>query len=718
MTPMPSSQMCNSQILVMTPEACLTRMHFQPAAFEDVGLLVFDECHLLHDRTGKQRRAIDAMLCLLNFVRLAPGADLLLVSAMMQNTEEMAAWLQELTDREALSLSLGWKPTRQLRGCVVYETDRLEEVHGILREARGETGRDRVSAADRRRLTARPYGLFSIQQTWASTLVRDYALLPFSDDDVQLGVGEWGLTPNAGTVSATLATAAALGGIRTLVFRQNITHAASVARYVAQELGRTRIDLVATERALVKTAIDELGDAKHMYIDTDGDRVVTPATTHHGQLLVEERRLVEALFKRKSGLNVLVATPTLGQGMNLPSELVIIADDSRYDESLSRRKVLEAHELLNAAGRAGRAGQNASGIVVVIPGRVVGFDQEENRVGRRWSRLRKVFGRSDQCLVLDDPLDALLDRVHADSENVESLDRYCLMRLAHSGREERHRDELDGMLADNIRRSLAAFRRRSQEDEEWVETRLASARQAIGDPSELSEADEITRDIAATTGLDEALLDRLIGDIERAELGVDATVLDWSRWLLNWVRINPELLTSILRSEDLETQFGSKYRRLETDKERAEYAIPLVEKLTISWMRGRTLAEMQSLLPANAREEKKLVGARKFVVKLAPSLVQMFSVPALSLERVRSEREGEQGKVTAAVSVLSRCVRRGYDSPELAALAEQLRWRDGRRETHRKLRMVAPYLEVGREGESWEDVFHRVEMARMAAELG
>lgn len=700
-------------ILVMTPEACLTRMHFQPTAFEDVGLLVFDECHLLHDRTGEQRRAIDAMLCLLNFVRLAPDADLLLVSAMMKNTEEMAAWLRELTDREALSLSLDWKPTRQLRGCVVYKIGRLKELHGILSEATSGTGTGSVSAAAKRRLTARPYGLFSIKQTWASTFVRDYALLPFRDDDVQLGVGKWGLTPNAGEVSATLAIAAAEGGIRTLVFRQNITHAAAVARNVAQELGRKRIDLTAAEKDLLKTARDELGDATYMYIDTDEDRVVTSATTHHGQLLFEERRLVELLFQRESGLNVLVATPTLGQGMNLPSELVIIADDSRYDESLSRRKVLEAHELLNAAGRAGRAGQNASGIVVVVPGKVVGFDEEENRIGPRWSTLRQVFGQSDRCLVLDDPLAALLDRVHADSENVESLDRYCLMRLAHPGLEESHRDELDGMLADNVRRSLAAFRRRSQKDDEWVETRLASARRAIGDRSELSEADELARDIAATTGLDEALLGKLTGDIERAELGIDATVLDWSRWLLKWVRRNPGFLTRILRKEDLETQFGSHYRKMNTDAERAEYAIPLVEKLMISWMRGRTLAELQSHLPANARDEKKLVGARKFVVKLAPSLVQMFSVPGLSLGRVRSEREGEERKVTAAVSVLSRCVRRGYDSPELAALAEQLRWRDGRRETHRKLRKLGPYLEVGRKGESWEGVVHRVEKAWM-----
>ena len=77
---------------------------------------------------------------------------------------------------------------------------------------------------------------------------------------------------------------------------------------------------------------------------------------HHGQLLREERHLVESLFKRSGALSVLTATPTLGQGMNLPAELVIIAEGSRYNEKRNRREVMEAQDLLNAAGRAGRAG--------------------------------------------------------------------------------------------------------------------------------------------------------------------------------------------------------------------------------------------------------------------------------------------------------------------------------------------------------------------------
>ncbi|HNB27608.1 MAG TPA: DEAD/DEAH box helicase, partial [Alphaproteobacteria bacterium] len=60
------------QIFVMTPEACLAQMSIKPSVFDGVGLLVFDECHLLHAEDENARRALDAMLCVLNFAALVP----------------------------------------------------------------------------------------------------------------------------------------------------------------------------------------------------------------------------------------------------------------------------------------------------------------------------------------------------------------------------------------------------------------------------------------------------------------------------------------------------------------------------------------------------------------------------------------------------------------------------------------------------------------------
>ena len=113
-------------------------------------------------------------------------------------------------------------------------------------------------------------------------------------------------------------------------------------------------------------------------------------------MIPEERRLCESLYKREDGLAVLTATSTLAQGMNLPSELVIIAEDSRYDEETNSRDVLKAHELLNAAGRDGRAGENANGVVLVVPGNVVSIDLNDNKIGNLSPTLSAIFGPTPQ----------------------------------------------------------------------------------------------------------------------------------------------------------------------------------------------------------------------------------------------------------------------------------------------------------------------------------
>jgi ATP-dependent RNA helicase HelY len=57
--------------------------------------------------------------------------------------------------------------------------------------------------------------------------------------------------------------------------------------------------------------------------------------------------------------------------MNLPAEVAILAGTMRHDEG--GREPLKGHEILNAAGRAGRAGYLANGTVLLIPEPPVAF---------------------------------------------------------------------------------------------------------------------------------------------------------------------------------------------------------------------------------------------------------------------------------------------------------------------------------------------------------
>ena len=128
------------------------------------------------------------------------------------------------------------------------------------------------------------------------------------------------------------------------------------------------VSLTASEREWFNLAVAELGGEEHTYCRPDA-----LAASHHGLLLPVERQLNESMFRRDDGIHVLVATSTLAQGMNLPSQVVVIAGDDRFDAAANKVMLLEAHELLNAAGRAGRAGEAAEGLVLLVPGKVISY---------------------------------------------------------------------------------------------------------------------------------------------------------------------------------------------------------------------------------------------------------------------------------------------------------------------------------------------------------
>ena len=72
---------------------------------------------------------------------------------------------------------------------------------------------------------------------------------------------------------------------------------------------------------------------------------------HHAGLTNSQRKLVEYSFKKRL-LKVIVATPTLAAGINLPSRTVIVRDLTRYDGFGSVYiPVMEVKQMLGRAGR-------------------------------------------------------------------------------------------------------------------------------------------------------------------------------------------------------------------------------------------------------------------------------------------------------------------------------------------------------------------------------
>jgi superfamily II RNA helicase len=83
---------------------------------------------------------------------------------------------------------------------------------------------------------------------------------------------------------------------------------------------------------------------------------------HHAGMLPKYRRLIEQLAQAGL-LKVICGTDTLGVGINVPIRTVVFSALSKYDGT--RTRLLNAREFHQIAGRAGRAGYDTAGTVVV-----------------------------------------------------------------------------------------------------------------------------------------------------------------------------------------------------------------------------------------------------------------------------------------------------------------------------------------------------------------
>src|SRR5216683_1910899 len=109
---------------------------------------------------------------------------------------------------------------------------------------------------------------------------------------------------------------------------------------------------------------------------------------HHAGMLPRYRRLVETLAQAGL-LKVICGTDTLGVGINVPIRTVLFTALSKYDGT--RTRLLQAREFHQIAGRAGRAGHDTMGTVVVqAPEHVAETEKALAKAGDDPKKRRKV----------------------------------------------------------------------------------------------------------------------------------------------------------------------------------------------------------------------------------------------------------------------------------------------------------------------------------------
>lgn len=113
---------------------------------------------------------------------------------------------------------------------------------------------------------------------------------------------------------------------------------------------------------------------------------------HHAGMLPKYRRLVERLAQRGL-LKVICGTDTLGVGINVPIRTVLMTGLAKFDGQ--RQRILKSREFHQIAGRAGRAGYDTEGTVVVeAPEHEIENAKARRRIGDDPKRLKKLKKKS------------------------------------------------------------------------------------------------------------------------------------------------------------------------------------------------------------------------------------------------------------------------------------------------------------------------------------
>ncbi len=405
------NEMPVNSVAVMTPEKCALAVRISPHAFSNCRLVVFDECHLLGDTEYRGPLAeilLGQLICI-------SSARFLLMSALVQNPASLVEWLSTATQGSGTSIEIKWRPTRSLR--TVLGVD----YNSLIRTAKDAEQRLSLMPKRRKRLDFNPACALavSLRGAWNSTDEPDYAVIPIDCTAPlamvrsRLSNRPWNYKIESkswvnGTATA-IASTFINGGIQTLVFTPANRHYPFVnARklQLPQHVVENRPQSTPIVTICKTLSEYELGHTSMVF------ELLTRGIAVHTSIMLETEKIGSEAAFRTSYCPLMYATGTLAQGLNLPAIAVVIAGtrigDPREQNTVEAQK-RRLSQLLNAAGRAGRAGFANQGVVIAIPDKPIHFQDFDDVLQAR--RSTDYLQKTDACISVESGLRGFLDQV-------------------------------------------------------------------------------------------------------------------------------------------------------------------------------------------------------------------------------------------------------------------------------------------------------------------
>lgn len=340
-----------------------------------------------------------------------------------------------------------------------------------------------------------------------------------------------------------------------------------------------------------------------------------------------------------------------------------------------------------------------------MPSKVIDFDDQNNQINGHWMELQAIFEQADQCLVIDDPLKVVLDRIH-DGVTQIGASAYLLSKLplAVAGAED---DPAEVLLS----RSFSAYRALVAADADWLSTRVASALAARAS-LELPESDRWIEQVSGATGLSVELLQQIVEHLDAGAFS--GTSLEVVMALLDWLDTHPSLLLKLVRPESLEEMFGTPYKKLADDEARGKHALSWLRKLWPLWMSGVPLCELEKVFLERTTNLKQCKNARVFSLRLVPDLAFLAGLPGrLLAARLRAAED--ETPVSTVLATLGSTVREGCDSPDNLAVRLHLTRSVSRVAARQHYDSIRHHIQPGSPNESFDDTLERIRNADIMA---
>ena len=321
-------------IVIATPEKLDFALRSDPTLIDDIGLIVLDEGHLI----GPSEREIRYEILVQRLLRRADAADrrIVCLSAILPEGEalnDLTAWIR--SDAPGEPVKSTWRPTRQRFGSLIWQ---------------GQSGRLGFDL-DRQG----PFVARFIERL----APRGRESLPYPRD--------------AKDMSLLAAWKFAAQGKRTLIFSTQANWVEGFGTAALNLVRRGYLESLAEDPAPLARALEVgrewLGE-NHPAVQA----LQIGVAIHHGRLPNPFLRELELLLADGT-IKVIVASPTLSQGLNLNAAVLLVPYLVRAGEPIS------GEEFANVAGRAGRAFVDVEGLVAHVI-----FENADYRL-RQWQQL-------------------------------------------------------------------------------------------------------------------------------------------------------------------------------------------------------------------------------------------------------------------------------------------------------------------------------------------